>query len=169
MAATKTLSILELLLAMAIKSPRIAEITANAEAMAALSNTDKLSIGSVLEQNAITYKDKTAILYEDSTYTHFEYNALVNQYANCFYEHGIRKGTVAVVFLENRLETLLLISALAKLGAVASMINANQKGAVLKHSIETDQGDYFIIGEERIADFEAILSNNLTFKISPKG
>lgn len=156
MAETKTLSILDLLLAMAVKLPRRAAITADAEAMSELSDTDNLSIGSVLEQNAITYKNKTAILYEDKKYTHFEYNALVNRYAHCFYNHGIRKGTVVVVFLENRLESLLLISALAKLGAVASMINANQKGAVLQHSIETDQGDYFIIGEERIADFEAI-------------
>ncbi len=156
MAESTPLSIIDLLLAMAIKSPRSAAITANAEAMAQLSDTDNYSIGSVLEQNAITFKNKTAILYEDLKYTHFEYNALVNRYANCFYKHGIRKGTVAVVFLENRLETLLLISALAKLGAVASMINANQKGAGLKHSIETDQGDYFIIGEERIADFEVI-------------
>ena len=156
MAETKTLSILNLLLAMAVKSPRRAAITTHAEAMAQLSNTDNYSIGSVLEQNAIRYKDNTAILYEEEKYTHFEYNALVNRYANCFYQHGVRKGTVAVVFLENRLETLLLISALAKIGAVASMINSNQKGAVLKHSIETDQGDYFIIGEERIEDFEAI-------------
>jgi len=156
MAETKTLSILELLLAMAVKSPRRTTMATNVEAMAELSNTDKLSIGAVLEQNAITYKDKTAILYEDLKYTHFEYNAVVNQYANCFYNHGIKKGTVVVVFLENRLETLLLISALAKLGAIASMINANQKGAVLKHSIETDQGDYFIIGEERIVAFEDI-------------
>ncbi len=156
MAETKTLSIIDLLLAMAIKSPRRDTIATDVETISQLNDTDHLSIGQVLEQNAITYKDKTAILYEDQSYTHFEYNALVNRYANCFYNHGIRKGTVAVVFLENRLETLILISALAKLGAVASMINSNQKGAVLKHSIETDQGDYFIIGEERIADFEAI-------------
>jgi len=55
MAETKTLSILDLVLAMAVKTPRMAEITADAEAMAELSNTDNLSIGSVLEQNAITY------------------------------------------------------------------------------------------------------------------
>ena len=84
MAESTPLSIIDLLLAMAIKSPRSAAITANAEAMAQLSDTDNYSIGSVLEQNAITYKDKTAILYEDLKYTHFEYNALVNRYANCF-------------------------------------------------------------------------------------
>ena len=155
---TNKLSIIDLLLGLAVKTPRQAAVTKSVNELLELKNTDTISIGAILEKNAIVYKDKTAILYEDLSYTHFEFNALVNRYAHVFQQHGIKKGTVAVVFLENRLETLVLISALAKLGAIASLINAHQKGAVLKHSIETDQGDYFIIGEERIADFETIRS-----------
>jgi len=151
-----TLSIIDLLLGLAVKTPRLEAVTNSVNELLELQDSTPISIGAILEKNAILYKDHTAILYEDLTYTHFEFNGLVNRYAHVFQQHGIKKGTVAVVFLENRLETLVLISALAKLGAVASLINANQKGAVLKHSIETDQGDYFIIGEERIADFEAI-------------
>ena len=153
------LSVLDLLLGMVAKLPRVEQITQDIIVASELTNETPLSIGHVLEENAIKYKDKTAILYENLSYTHFEFNALVNQYAHVFFEHGIQKGTIVVVFLENRLETLVLLSALAKIGAIGSMINANQKGAVLKHSIETDQGDYFIIGEERIADFEAIRPN----------
>ena len=153
---TTKLSIIDLMLGMVAKLPRLEQIKAAAATFEGLTNEMPLSIGHVLEENAIKYKDLPAILYEDLSYTHFEFNSLVNRYAHCLANYGIKKGTVAVVFLENRLETLLLISALAKLGAVASLINANQKGAVLKHSVETDQGDYFIIGEERIADFEAI-------------
>lgn len=150
------LPITELLLGMAVKLPRVEVVKESVEELLTLQDSDPISIGHILEKNAIDYRDKTAILYEDLQYTHFEFNALVNRYAHSFWQYGIRKGTVAVVFLENRLETLVLISALAKIGAVASLINAHQKGAVLKHSIETDQGDYFIIGEERIPDFEAI-------------
>ena len=152
----KTLSIIDLLLGLALKTPKLGTVTKSVNELLELKDEDTISIGAILEKNAILYKDKTAILYEDLKYTHFEFNALINRYAHVFQHHGIKKGTVAVVFLENRLETLILISALAKLGAVASLINANQKGAVLKHSIETDQGDYFIIGKERIADFEVI-------------
>lgn len=151
-----TLPVTDLLLGMAIKTPQLEIVKSSVDELLELKDSTPISIGHILEKNAIDFKDKTAILYEDLHYTYFEFNALVNQYAHIFWDHGIRKGTVVVVFLENRLETLLLISALAKLGAVASLINANQKGAVLKHSIETDQGDYFVIGEERIADFEAI-------------
>jgi len=150
-------------------------VTNSVNELLELNDSDLISIGGILEKNAILYKDKTAILYENLSYTHFEFNALINRYAHVFQQHGIKKGTVAVVFLENRLETLVLISALAKLGAVASLINANQKGAVLKHSIETDQGDYFIIGEERIADFEAVrpelknLENTTFFELKNHG
>lgn len=151
-----TLPITDLLLGMAAKTPQLAVVKASVNELLELKDSDPISIGHILEKNAIEFRDKTAILYEDLRYTYFEFNALVNQYAHVFWDHGVRKGTVVVVFLENRLETLLLISALAKLGAVASLINANQKGAVLKHSIETDQGDYFVIGEERVADFEDI-------------
>lgn len=155
---TNKLSIIDLLLGLAVKTPKLETVTNSVNELLELNDNTPISIGVILEKNAVEYKDKTAILYEDSTYTHFEFNALINRYAHVFQQYGIRKGTVAVVFLENRFETLVLISALAKLGAIASLINANQKGAVLKHSIETDQGDYFIIGEERIADFEAIQS-----------
>ncbi|MFK7978981.1 MAG: long-chain-acyl-CoA synthetase [Saprospiraceae bacterium] len=157
MSKTKNkLSVIDLLLGLAVKSPKLETVTNSVNELLELEDSMPISIGAILEKNAIDYTDKTAILYEDLSYTHFEFNALVNRYAHVFQQHGIKKGTVAVVFLENRLETLVLISALAKLGAIASLINANLKGAVLKHSIETDQEDYFIIGEERIADFEAI-------------
>lgn len=157
MSKTKnTLSIIDLLLGLAVKTPRLEAVTNSVNELLELQDDAPISIGHILEKNALIYTNKTAILYEDLTYTHFEFNGLVNRYAHVFAAYGIKKGTVAIVLLENRLETLVLISALAKLGAVASLINANQKGAVLKHSIETDQGDFFIIGEERIADFEAI-------------
>jgi len=148
MSKTKNkLSIIDLLLGLAVKTPRLAAVTNSVNELLELNDNAPISIGGILEKNAIRYKDKTAILYEDLSYTHFEFNALINR----------------------------LISALAKLGAVASLINANQKGAVLKHSIETDQGDYFIIGEERIADFEAIqnelknLENTTFFELSNHG
>lgn len=157
MSTTKnTLSVTELLLGMVLKLPRLEAIVAADEALMSINPNDHLSIGYFLEENAVLYRDRPAIYFEDISYTHFEFNALINQYANYFISQGIEKGTVAVVFLENRLATVILIAALAKIGAVASLINANQRGKVLTHSINTDKGKYFLIGEERIEAFEAI-------------
>lgn len=150
---------IELLLAMAIKLPRVEEIRSSIQEIEALTEETPISIGSVLEENAVKYKDHPAIFFEEISYTHFEFNALVNQYAYYFLSKGMKKGTVVAVFLENRLTTVILIAALAKLGAVASLINANQRGKVLTHSIKTDQGKYYIVGEERINAFEEVRAN----------
>ena len=157
MASKQTLSISELLVAMALKAPKKESLKEAIDTLEQLKvELPTTSIGHILEENAIRYKDRPAIFFEDVQLTHFEFNALCNQYANFFWELGIRKGTVVVVFLENRLATLMLIAALAKLGAVASLINANQRGPVLKHSIKTDHDKYFVIGESKIEAFEEI-------------
>lgn len=119
-------------------------------------DTDKKSIGKVLEENAIRYKDKTAILFEDRSWTHAEFNAKVNQYAHLFLRYGVRKGQVVIVFLENRPEVVFIVGALAKIGAIASMINSNQKSQVLSHSINQDNDGYFVVGVELIDTLEQV-------------
>lgn len=121
-----------------------------------LKDSDKQSIGRVLEYNAIRHKNKNAILFEDKKWTHQELNETVNQYAHLFIEQGIRKGHVAIVFLENRPEVLFIVAALAKIGAVASLINSNQRSIVLTHSINQKNDGFFIVGEELITAFEEV-------------
>ena len=121
------LSFLDLLLAMVAKLPRKDAIAAAHREIENLSNDLPISLGLIMEQNALRYSDRPAIYFEDVTYTHFEFNAVINQYAHYFHRIGIGKGTVVVVFLENRLATVILIAALSKLGAIASLINANQR------------------------------------------
>lgn len=149
-------NLFNLLMSMLAKVPQMEQLQADFLTLQQLSDDMPISIGSVLEDNAKRFADRPAIYFEDFSYTHAEFNALVNQYAHTLADHGIHKGDVVVVFLENRLETVLLIASLAKLGAVASLINANQRGAVLLHSIKADQGHHFVIGEERVEAFEEI-------------
>ena len=148
--------ILDLLLALAVKSGRAAEIKSSMEKLEQLQDHQPISLGSILEENAVKFRDRPAVYFEEEVYTHHAFNGLVNQYAHYLQGIGVGKGTVAVIYLENRLATVVLIAALSKLGAVASLINANQRERVLQHSIEADQGRYFLIGAERVAAFEAI-------------
>lgn len=175
MVSEKRLSPVTLLASMAQKMPRVATIEDACNRLDNIPADLPRTIGHVLEENAQKYRDKPAIYFEDITLSHFEFNALCNQYANYFWEQGVRKGTVVVVFLENRLATLILIAALGKLGAVASLINPNQRGKVLKHSIEIDQGNFFVIGENLYEAFEAVKStlilsdSTLLFGLKDKG
>jgi len=175
MVSKQLLSPVELLLGMAQKMPRVTKIIDACNRLDNIPADIPRTIGHVLEENALKYKDRPAIFFEDITLSHFEFNALCNQYANYFWTQGVRKGTVVVIFLENRLATLILIAALGKLGAVASLINANQRGKVLKYSIEIDQGNYFVIGEHLYTVFETIkdtltfTSSTLVFGLKDKG
>ncbi len=117
-----------------------------------------LSMGTVLERNAEKYAGKTALLYEDIRITHAEFNTRINQYAHFLASRRVNKGDIALVLVDNRPELLMVIAALAKLGAVASLINPNQRGKVLLHSIHLTRGRHFIVGEELFEAFEEIRS-----------
>lgn len=126
-------------------------------AMQKISMSDHHSLGRLMEINADRYPEKRALLYEDEIFTHKTLNEHVNRYANYLYSAGIRKGDVVGVLLENRPELIMVISALSKLGAVSSLINPNQKGNVLLHSITLTCKNVFIVGEEMLDSFDEIL------------
>ncbi len=124
-----------------------------------LNDSDKQSIGRILEYNAIRYKNKNAILFEEKKWTHEQLNETVNQYAHFLLEQGVQKNDVVIVYLENRPEVLFIVAALAKIGAIASLINSNQRASILAHSINQKNNGYFIVGEELIDAFETIKSD----------
>jgi len=124
--------------------------------MGSFTPEDKNSVGLVLEFNAEKNPESLALLYEEQKYTHRELNEWVNRYANYFSSIGVIKGDVAAVFLDNRPEMVVIIGALAKLGAVASLINPNLREKVLLHCIHMAKSQLFLVGEEMLAPFEAI-------------
>lgn len=117
---------------------------------------DVRTIGGMLEENARNFADRPALMFEEESYSYGEFNARVNQYAHFFRALGVQYGDVVVVNVDNTPSTLFLVSALAKIGAIASLINSNQRDKVLIHSISLDMGKYFVIGEGRMADFQVI-------------
>ncbi len=135
---------------------RLPEVAKGGISTLTLFNELPYSMGSVLESNAIKYSNNNALLFEEKSYTYAELNTLVNQFANYFVSIGIEHGTVVILFLENRPETIILTAALAKLGAIASLVNPSQRGKILQHSIEIKYDQYFIIGSELLSTFEEV-------------
>jgi citronellyl-CoA synthetase len=138
--------------------PRIPSLLKAFRAGLSISMDDYNSIGLITENNASLFPEKRALLYEDQCYTHKELNELINRYANYFHKKGIKPGDVVGVMLENRPELVMLIVALGKLGAISSLINPNQKGKVLLHSIKLTCKDVFVVGEEMLEAFNDIKS-----------
>jgi len=137
------------------KTPLIME---GAARMAELTPDTKYSVGLRIEENTENYPDQLALLYEDEKYTHKEFNSWINRYAHYFLKLGLKKGDVAVVFVENRSEYMFIILALGKLGVVSSLINTNLRENPLIHSMTHTPGIVYIIGEELLQAFEDVKS-----------
>jgi citronellyl-CoA synthetase len=135
---------------------RIPSIAKSMRGILGFRNDSPLSMGTILERNAEQYAGNTALLYEDIRITHEEVNCEVNRYAHYLSSQGVRKGDIALVLVDNRPELLMVIGALSKLGAISSLINPNQRGEVLLHSINLTRGRHFIVGEELHEAFEDI-------------
>jgi len=137
------------------KNPLIME---GAKRMAELTPDTKYSVGLRIEENTENYPNQLALLYEDEKYTHKEFNSWINRYAHYFLKLGLKKGDVAVVFVENRSEYMFIILALGKLGVVSSLINTNLRENPLIHSMTHTPGIVYIIGEELLQAFEDVKS-----------
>jgi citronellyl-CoA synthetase len=136
--------------------PRVPSMVGSIRKALAIQPEDHQSLGLVLEANAARYSQQTALLYEDQALTHEAFNQRINQYAHYFLAQGVKPGEVVVVLLDNRPELLLMIGAMAKIGAVASLINPHQRATPLRHSIEVDPGAHLVVGEELMAAWEAV-------------
>lgn len=51
-----------------------------------------LTFGAVIKQNAIKYKNKPAVIFQDSIKTYDELNIRANKIANAFLNRGYQKG-----------------------------------------------------------------------------
>ena len=122
------------------------------------------SIGLRIERRAKDNPDRNALFFEDEKYTNFEFNGMINKYSNYFLQEvGLKKGDIAVVYLENRSEIFFVILAMAKIGVISSLINTKQREQTLVHSMKLSSGKIFIIGEELLDPFLDIKDDlNLT-------
>lgn len=93
------------------------------------------SIGLILERWAARTPNAPALRFEGRTWSYGEFNAWVNRIAAVLADAGIGSGQTVAVLMENRPEALACVAAALKLGAVAGLLNHNQRGEVLAHSI----------------------------------
>ncbi len=117
---------------------------------------DNVTIATLLESHAATQPQHPALTFENRKLTYAQFNAAANRYARVLKDGNITRGDVVGVLLDNRPETLLLIAALAKLGAAAAMCNTRQRGGVLAHSLGTVEPAAMVVGTELIDAFDEV-------------
>lgn len=104
-----------------------------------------------VEVNAETYGDATAVITENEEVSWKELNERANRYAHALKEQGVTRGDTVSVMMENRIEFLVVVTAISKVGAVAGLINTNLTGRPLRHCITVTESKKCLFGAE-VAD-----------------
>jgi len=108
----------------------------------------KLSLGRVFEKLAERQPGQPFLRFEGRVYSYGDANAIVNRYAAVLARHGAGPGKVVGVLAENRPATVFVTIAAVKLGAAAGMLNHNQRGDVLAHSLKLLDSVVLVAGAE---------------------
>ncbi|MGW0019975.1 long-chain-acyl-CoA synthetase [Rhodococcus sp. NPDC003382] len=106
------------------------------------------SIGLVFQRVAERRPDRPFLRFEGDSISYGDANAQVNRYASVLAQRGVQTGDVVGILMKNRPEALLITLAAVKLGAAAGMLNHNQRGDVLAHSLGLIDSRILIVGEE---------------------
>ncbi|MGX1929034.1 long-chain-acyl-CoA synthetase [Flagellimonas sp. 2504JD4-2] len=141
--------------------PQFPRIIRNIKKAKGINENSNESIGKIIESKAIKHGNVVALRYEDQSYTYREFNQVINRYANYLLSEGVNNGETVIAYIENRPELLFLIAACAKIGAIVSLVNPNQREKTLIHSLELTKSKFFFIGEELLPFFENV-RNSIT-------
>ncbi|HEY5858090.1 MAG TPA: long-chain-acyl-CoA synthetase, partial [Aldersonia sp.] len=106
------------------------------------------SIGLMFQRLADRHPDRPFLKFEGAKWSYAEANAQANRYAHALAARGIGRGDAVGVLMQNRPETLLLVLGIVKLGATAGLLNHNQRGDVLAHSIGLLETSVLVVGAE---------------------
>ncbi|OQR80029.1 long-chain fatty acid transport protein 1-like [Tropilaelaps mercedesae] len=92
-----------------------------------------LTIPDIFDRIAARKGSKTMFISHDSSYTFAEAQQYVNRVATFFQAQGFRKGDEVALYMENKVEYVLLWLGLSKLGVATALINTNLQDESLVH------------------------------------
>lgn len=121
------------------------------------------SVGIYIEQFAEDNPDKIALFFEDKSWTWKEFNEESNLYANFFLKIGLKPGDTIALMMENSPEYLFVTTGVNKIQAINALVNINQRGQALIHSIKIVEPKYLIVDRDCLPSLVEVV-NNLPLK-----
>ena len=140
--------------------------------LARIQHESLISIGSLIEDHAAATPEAIALSFEEKCWNYYDFNAWANRLAGVLSTHGVKAGDRVAILMENRPETLAMVTAVVKLGAVAGMLNHAQRGKVLEHSLKLLDARLLVLGAEcqtAIDSMETPLDNSVPVLWSGEG
>jgi fatty-acyl-CoA synthase len=126
------------------------------------------SIGLRLQALAEAQPHATALKFDDRRWTYAEFNAWANRVAGACRQAGVQRGQVVAILMSNRPETLATIAGVIKRGAIAAMLNHQQRGEVLAHSLRLSKPAMIVAGEECAEAIASLASSGVLDTVPAK-
>ena len=117
------------------------------------------SFSLLVEQNAGAITDEIALICEGESETWGGLNIRANRVANYLKSEGISPGDCVSLFMQNRIEFVVQVVAVCKLGAVTGLINTNLTRRQLTHCISLTESKKIIFGEELTEPLNEVRGN----------
>lgn len=92
--------------------------------------------------------DNVFLISGDEKITYAELNRQANRYAHVALKLGVKRGEVGAVMIENRPAFFYAWLGLAKIGAIAALINTQAKDKALQHMLEVAGAKVLFLGAE---------------------
>ncbi|BDH56272.1 long-chain-acyl-CoA synthetase [Tsukamurella sp. PLM1] len=120
------------------------------------SQSSKETIGTVFQKRAAQYPARDFLRFHGEGIGYGEANATVNTYARVLLRRGVKVGDVVGVVMHNHPQMVLVMLAIVKVGATAGLVNYNQRGAVLAHSLNILDTGTIVTDEEDLEAFDSL-------------
>ncbi len=106
------------------------------------------SLALLVEKHAQTHPQDVALLCEEEVVTWQDLNARANRVAHILKSQGVEHGDCVSIFMQNRIEFVVALLGVTKLGAIGGLINTNLTLKPLTHCINLIKSKKCIFGEE---------------------
>jgi fatty-acyl-CoA synthase len=93
------------------------------------------TLGDLADELAARFGDRVALESEHESVTYRAWNARADRYARWARSRGLGRGDTVALMMPNRVEYLSVWVGIAKAGAATALINTNQSGSALAHSL----------------------------------
>ena len=141
--------------------PRLHIANAGLAQLALIRSGQRKSIGRLVEKWARKTPDGVALRDQQRSYTYAEFNDRANRVAHFLKARGVRRGDCVALLMQNRVDLLVLAAGVVKLGAAAAMLNYNQRGDILAHSLSITGPKVLLLGSECREAFESLRGQSL--------
>jgi citronellyl-CoA synthetase len=122
-----------------------------------LASDEVMSVGLMVLNNANAFPGDTALICEDESITWSEFNERSNRIGRMLLEQGIKKGDCVSLSMQNRIEFLVCLVGIVKIGGIVGLINTNLTKAPLTHCIKLIESKKCIFGEEQLESLQEVL------------